>query len=546
MGVLQLAVSVDNRHRFLRECLEYIAEAYGQAIGMSWVVEPGADTLSLKDTCDRGLVKADKFLSLSKKLQVSKGENLAGKCLQEGRAFSISSLSTIIDLPHFRAAQKAGFKSAFALPIRSSAGITGVFTFFSRSSSAFDSDASVDFLDRLGLAIGMAFERKDASSLEDYRAQISFGEKLLSHVIENMTEAVYVMDNQMQILLVNAEGKQLLGDNLPTGSDEEFVAHYGVYYPDKVTPMFPEKMPSLAALRGETVIGFELYMINDRCPQGVFLSVNSRPLYDSDGNVVAALTVAHDITQSRLLQQQLQVTADEASASSRLKSEFVANVSHEIRTPLAGILGMAELLTAHENIDSEGQEIAAFILQSAQNLLSVVNDLLDFSKLEAGKLTLYKAAFSPCGLLREVEHSVSTTASKKGLDVRTECDEAIATELMGDHQRILQVMLNFAHNAVKFTEQGRITIFASLETKSSELSYVRFGVSDTGIGIKEEVQKLLFEPFVQADGSTTRQYGGTGLGLSIARKLTELMSGEIGLESEPGSGSTFWIKVPLD
>lgn len=250
--------------------------------------------------------------------------------------------------------------------------------------------------------------------------------------------------------------------------------------------------------------------------------------------------------QEALLQQQLRMTADEAVANARLKSEFVANVSHEIRTPLSGIMGMAELLATHPSLDEETSEIAGYILSSSHNLLNIVNDLLDFSKLEAGKLQLNRSWFSVKRLITDIQQNVSMVALKKGLAVNSRVDERIPDTVFGDEGRLKQVLLNFANNAVKFTDKGEINISADFESMLGNIMRIRFAVSDTGIGISPEVQSKLFEPFVQADGSTTRKYGGTGLGLSIAKKLATLMSGDIGLDSVEGVGSCFYVIVPLE
>ena len=295
-----------------------------------------------------------------------------------------------------------------------------------------------------------------------------------------------------------------------------------------VLQFYCRKMPDIT----EATIGF----LNEL---GTYLGVESdHKLNDEKLKEIQA--------QEMLLQEQLRATADDAVQAARLKSEFVANVSHEIRTPLAGIMGMAEMLATKENIDEETKDLAGYILSSAHSLLAIVNDLLDFSKLEAGKLALHKTWFSIHDFVENIAISARVSADKKGLRVRTRVDERLPERLLGDNARLTQIMHNFAHNGVKFTERGEITISADFESRLGNTIKVRFSVSDTGIGISTEAQRKLFQPFVQADGSTTRRFGGTGLGLSIAKKLTQLMDGEVGLDSEEGVGSTFYVILPLE
>jgi two-component system, sensor histidine kinase and response regulator len=251
------------------------------------------------------------------------------------------------------------------------------------------------------------------------------------------------------------------------------------------------------------------------------------------------------IVELEMVNTQLQAARDQALEASKLKSQFVANISHEVRTPMSGVLGMAELLVDQDNLDNDAREIAQHIYQSAQSLLHVVNDLLDFSKLEAGKINLEVEDFSVRHLIDDVVNSITPAASKKGLSVASKFSEGIPDKVKGDPGRVRQVLLNLAHNAVKFTSTGSVQISTELGEQFPDGITLVFAVTDTGIGIEKEIQRKLFEPFVQADGSTTRTYGGTGLGLSICKSLISLMNGQIGLESEKGKGSTFWIAVPF-
>jgi PAS domain S-box-containing protein len=250
-------------------------------------------------------------------------------------------------------------------------------------------------------------------------------------------------------------------------------------------------------------------------------------------------TSVHERTEA------LEIARDEALRASSLKSQFVQNISHEIRTPMSGILGMSELLSEME-LPPEAKEMSNHILVAAGTLMEIVNDLLDFSKLEANKVTLQKNKFSLGELIESVNLSISSALTRKNLKLVIDVQEGLPDWYSGDAKKVRQVLLNLLNNAVKFTESGDIKISVEEQARTGDWYSLRFSVVDTGIGISDETLPRLFEPFVQADGSITRRYGGTGLGLSICRKLVTLMSGEIGVESKIGSGSKFWFMIPLE
>ncbi|GEM_PF-495210 len=230
----------------------------------------------------------------------------------------------------------------------------------------------------------------------------------------------------------------------------------------------------------------------------------------------------------------------DAEDASRAKSEFLANMSHEIRTPINGIIGMAELLM--DTDISDNQKYALHTINTeADALLRLINDILDFSKIEAGKLELESLPFDLRSVIEDVANGISLGAAQKGLEFMSFLSSETPSLLIGDHLRLRQILANLAGNALKFTEQGEIYIRAEMTEDLGDRLRIRFQVKDTGIGIPYNKHTQIFESFTQADGSTTRKYGGTGLGTTIAKQLTELMGGEIGLESEVGKGSTFWF-----
>ena len=237
--------------------------------------------------------------------------------------------------------------------------------------------------------------------------------------------------------------------------------------------------------------------------------------------------------------------ADRAEALSAAKSDFLANMTHEVRTPLNGILGMTGL-ALETQLQSDQREYLELVKSSAEALLSLVNDVLDFSKYEVGKLSLDCVEFSLRELLRDVLRPLALRASANNLAFESDIDDRVPDRLNGDALRISQVLRNLAGNAIKFTNQGKVSVNVSAESLEGSKVTLRFSVVDTGIGIPPEKHRLIFEPFTQADGSTTRKYGGTGLGLSICSGLVELMGGRIWVESEVGQGSAFNFTLPLD
>ncbi len=264
------------------------------------------------------------------------------------------------------------------------------------------------------------------------------------------------------------------------------------------------------------------------------------PVRAPDGHLLGAAHISTEVSERIAAEQALQQAKEAAEEGNRIKSAFLANVSHELRTPLTVILGTLDLL-----VDSEPTESQGMLLDLAQNggqqLLSIIEDLLDFSRIEGGRITLHKESFNLPGCLRQVREMFLLPARRRGLALHLTIDPEVPELVVGDPNRLTQVLVNLVGNALKFTEQGEIVLAAAPAGGEQVLLSVR----DTGIGIEPDRQMEIFEPFTQADVSSTRRFGGTGLGLAISRELVHLMGGELGVESRPGAGSTFICRLPL-
>ena len=312
----------------------------------------------------------------------------------------------------------------------------------------------------------------------------------------------------------------------------------------------PEDRPALLEAFAKLAGGLRRCTLQQRALRkdgsAVWVETSFQAVTNEDGAAAEIIAVIRDISERRRLEEELREARDRAEAASEAKSRFLSNMSHELRTPLTSVIGFARILQAREGLGPVERQCADRIHLSGEVLLAVINDVLDYSKLEAGATVLDRRPFDPRALVQEAAEVVLGQIEDKGLWFSQEIAPDVPERLVGDPARLRQVLLNFLGNAVKFTAAGGVGVIVRSTPRADGRAALHVSVSDTGVGLEPALAGTLFERFVQADESTSRRFGGTGLGLSICRELVELMDGRIGVDSAPGQGSTFWFEAPLD
>ena len=378
--------------------------------------------------------------------------------------------------------------------------------------------------------------------VQERTAELAVSEERGRLILGAVTDGIFGLDSTGAVTFVNPAACRILGLTPETtiGKNSHDLFHHS--RPDG-SPYPREQCPMRAAYREGKAgsIDDEVLWTSDRRP--IPAEYGATPIL-KDGRVIGAVISFRDITQRKAAEEALRQAKELAEEASRTKADFLANMSHEIRTPMNAIIGMAHL-ALKTALDAKQRDYVSKIQRAGQHLLGVINDILDFSKIESGRMSVEAAEFELEPVIASVTDFIAEKATAKGLELIVDADPKLPNDLVGDPLRLGQVLINFASNAVKFTEKGSVVVRARLAAEDDKGLLLRFEVQDTGIGLSAEQITRLFQSFSQADTSTTRKYGGTGLGLAISKKLAELMGGEVGVTSEPGRGSTFFFTARL-
>ncbi len=425
---------------------------------------------------------------------------------------------------------------------------------WARQSGIAQRDANGQAFRMIGATADITEMKLREQELAAARVEIEATREIMRTVLENMNDGIALVDKDFNWRFENDQFSRFLGvppEITRPGTSCYDVIRYQAERGDFGPVDDIEKMIQSRADLMRTPGGSRY---ERRTPSGRFIEFSHKPL--ADGSL---LGVFRDITE---LKQREQAQADakdaaevalaeaereraEAEAANQSKSTFLATMSHEIRTPMNGVLGMMEVLD-RQGLDANQRRTVSTMRNSAQALLRIIDDVLDFSKIEAGRLELEATPFSLSGLIDGVLSTFQAQAAGKGLMLSGAVEPGSDDTLIGDPTRVRQILFNLLGNALKFTERGRVTVRAKTDPLGGGRTQVTLAVEDTGIGIGEEQRKRLFQPFAQADSSTTRRFGGTGLGLSIVRRLAQLMGGDIVAESTPGKGSSFFVRLVFD
>ena len=544
-GVSRVLTESKNLEAAVPLLLKTICENLGWQLGQFWRHED--ERLRFVDFWHLPSTPFEAFIFSSRAMEFTRTVGLPGRVWATGEPAWIPDVTRDANFRRNTIAAREGLHGAFAFPIVVRGRLWAVTEFFSRN-----------------------IEEPDQNMLRTFAA---VGNQIAEFVVRRQVEEALQETNTLQQAILEGANYSIISTK-PDGiiqtfnsTAERMLGYTSEEVVGKCTPSIihdPDELTARATdltreLGREVEPGFEVlvaraklgipderewtYIHKDGRRFPVRLSVTA--LLEENAKEVGYLGIASDITESKRAASELLEAKKASEAANQAKSEFLATMSHEIRTPMNGVLGMTELLL-RTNLSSRQRAFALAVAQSANGLLHIIDDVLDFSKIEAGRLSIVSEEFDIGSITDEVLEIATPRGLDKNIVLAAIIQNDVPAKLKGDPQRLRQVLINLVGNAVKFTEQGEVSVrIRRLPCAVGELK-LRFEIKDTGIGLTREQIQRLFKPFVQADRSSARRFGGTGLGLAISRQLVELMGGRIGVESEAGAGSTFWVELPFE